>query len=130
MITELVVRLSRTGAGEAVMWFTVLLSVVSVAVMIERLIFFTTHKDNVRALAADLNKLLLANDYAAVQRALHDATFVAPDTELGKGLRALANHLAERNTKAPAEHRKRLIEYFSVRSPRFPTAGTLEKPAV
>lgn len=70
MITELVVRLSRTGAGEAVMWFTVLLSVVSVAVMIERLIFFTTHKDNVRALAADLNKLLLANDYAAAQKLL------------------------------------------------------------
>ncbi len=87
--------------------------------------------------AAELERILgkpvfasLANDYAAVQRALHDATFVAPDTELGKGLRALANHLAERNTKAPAEHRKRLIEYFSVRSPRFPTAGTLEKPAV
>lgn len=93
MITELVVRLSRTGAGEAVMWFTVLLSVVSVAVMIERLIFFTTHKDNVRALAADLNKLLLANDYAAAQklletckgfetRVLRAALEVAP---LGKG---------------------------------------------
>ena len=68
MITELIVRLSRTGAGEAVMWFTVLLSIVSVAVMIERLIFFTTHKDNVRALAADLNKLLLAGDYSAAQK--------------------------------------------------------------
>jgi biopolymer transport protein ExbB len=72
MITELVVRLSRTGAGDYVMWFTVLLSVLSVAVMIERLIFFTTHKDNVRALAADLNKLLLANDYAAAQKLLEN----------------------------------------------------------
>ena len=72
MITELIVRLSRTGAGEAVMWFTVLLSIVSVAVMIERLIFFTTHKDNVRALAADLNKLLLAGDYAAAQKLLEN----------------------------------------------------------
>jgi biopolymer transport protein ExbB len=69
-VTELVVRLSRTGAGEAVMWFMVLLSVVSVAVMIERLIFFMTHKDNVRALAADLNKLLLAGDYGAAQKLL------------------------------------------------------------
>jgi biopolymer transport protein ExbB len=70
MVTELVVRLSRTGAGEVVMWFMVLLSIVSVAVMIERLIFFMTHKDNVRALAAELNKLLLANDYPAAQRLL------------------------------------------------------------
>ncbi|MBI1948699.1 MAG: MotA/TolQ/ExbB proton channel family protein [Deltaproteobacteria bacterium] len=70
MITELIVRLSRTGAGEAVMWFTVLLSVISVAVMIERLIFFTTHKDDVRSLAAELNKLLLGNDYVAAQKLL------------------------------------------------------------
>lgn len=70
MITELIVRLARTGAGEAVMWFTVFLSVVSVAVMIERTIFFTTHKDNVRALAADLNRLLLAKDYTAAQKLL------------------------------------------------------------
>lgn len=70
MITELVVRLSRTGAGEAVMWFTVLLSVLSVAVMIERLFFFTTHKDNVRSLASDLNKLLLEGDYTAAQKLL------------------------------------------------------------
>jgi biopolymer transport protein ExbB len=70
MVTELVVRLSRTGAGEAVMWFMVALSVVSVAVMIERLIFFMTHKDNVRVLAADLNKLLLAGDYASAQKLL------------------------------------------------------------
>jgi len=47
MITELIVRLARTGAGEIVMWFTVLLSVVSVAVMIERLIFFTMNKKNI-----------------------------------------------------------------------------------
>ena len=63
MITELVVRLSRTGAGEYVMWFMVLLSVASVAAMIERAIFFATHKDNVRALATDLNKLLLEGSY-------------------------------------------------------------------
>jgi biopolymer transport protein ExbB len=53
-----------------VMWFTVLLSVISVAVMIERVIFFATHKDNVRALASDLNKLLLARDYAGAQKLL------------------------------------------------------------
>ena len=72
MITELVVRLSRTGAGEAVMWFTVLLSVLSVAVIIERFIFLTTHKDNVRALATALNKLLLEGDYTAAQKLLEN----------------------------------------------------------
>ena len=72
MITELIVRLARTGAGEAVMWFTVFLSVVSVAVMIERLIFFSTHKDNVRALAGDLNRMLLAKDYTSAQKLLEN----------------------------------------------------------
>jgi biopolymer transport protein ExbB len=73
LITDLVVRLSRTGAGAWVMWFMVLLSVVSVAVMIERLIFFTTHKDNVRGVAAELNTLLLAGDYAAAKKILENA---------------------------------------------------------
>jgi len=73
LITDLVVRLSRTGAGAWVMWFMVLLSIVSVAVMIERLIFFTTHKDNVRGVAAELNTLLLAGDYAAARKLLENA---------------------------------------------------------
>jgi biopolymer transport protein ExbB len=72
MVTELVVRLARTGAGEAVMWFIVALSIVSVAVMIERFIFFSTHKDNVRALAADLNRMLLAKDYTGAQKLLEN----------------------------------------------------------
>ena len=37
-ITEMVVKLSLTGAGHYVMLFMVLLSVVSVAVMLERLL--------------------------------------------------------------------------------------------
>jgi biopolymer transport protein ExbB/TolQ len=45
------------------MWFMVVLSVASVAAMIERAIFFATHKDNVRALANELNKLLLEGSY-------------------------------------------------------------------
>lgn len=73
MITDLVVRLSRTGAGAWVMWFMVLLSIVSVAVIIERFIFFTQHKDNVRGIAAELNTLLLSGDYAAAKRLLEGA---------------------------------------------------------
>lgn len=73
LITDLVVRLSRTGAGAWVMWFMVLLSILSVAIMIERVIFFATHKDNVRGIAAELNKLLLAGDYAAAKKLLENA---------------------------------------------------------
>jgi biopolymer transport protein ExbB len=73
MITDLVVRLSRTGAGAWVMWFMVLLSIFSVAVMIERLYFFWQHKDNVRGIAAELNTLLLAGDYAAARKLLENA---------------------------------------------------------
>lgn len=73
LITELVVRLSRTGAGAVVMWFMVLLSIMSVAVMIERLIFFATHKDNVRGIAAELNKLLLSGDYSGALKLVEGA---------------------------------------------------------
>jgi biopolymer transport protein ExbB len=73
LITELVVRLSRTGAGAAVMWFMVGLSIISVAFMIERIIFFATHKDNVRGIASELNKLLLAGDYVAAKKMLESA---------------------------------------------------------
>lgn len=73
MITELIVRFSRTGAGEAVMWFMVLLSIVSVALIIERTIFFALHRDNVRSMAAELSKLFLAKDYAQARKMLEDA---------------------------------------------------------
>jgi biopolymer transport protein ExbB len=73
LITELVVRLSRTGAGAAVMWAMVALSVISVAFMIERIFFFMTHKDNVRGIASELNKLLLAGDYTSAKKLLESA---------------------------------------------------------
>jgi biopolymer transport protein ExbB len=44
-----------------------------VAVIIERFIFFTQHKDNVRGIAAELNKLLLSGDYAAAKKLLENA---------------------------------------------------------
>ena len=69
-ITQMVVKLARTGAGSYVMWFMVLLSVVSVAVMIERFIFFAQHKDDVHTLAVDLNKLFMAGEYDKAQELL------------------------------------------------------------
>ena len=73
MITELVVRLSRTGAGEGVMWFMVLLSIMSVALIIERLIFFAMHRDNVREIAAELSKLFLSGEHEKARELLENA---------------------------------------------------------
>jgi biopolymer transport protein ExbB len=69
-ITEMVVRLSRTGAGTAVMWFMVLLSVFSVAVMIERLLFFQRNQGNVRELGGKLNKLFIQGHYSEAKKLL------------------------------------------------------------
>lgn len=73
MITELVVRFSRTGAGEVVMWSMVVLSVISVSLIFERLLFFVTHRDNLRTLAAELNALFLKGDYEKARTLLQDA---------------------------------------------------------
>ncbi len=73
LITDLVVRLSRTGAGAVVMWGMVFLSIISVAVMIERFIFFTTHNDNVKGVATKLSGLLLSGDYAGARGLLEHA---------------------------------------------------------
>jgi biopolymer transport protein ExbB len=62
-LTELVVRLSRTGAGSYVMWFMVVLSVISVAIMFERVFFFQSNAGNVRGMALELNKLFLEHSY-------------------------------------------------------------------
>ncbi len=72
----------------------------------------------------------LANDYAGVQKALTEATWIGSDSELAKGMQSLATQLLEKTAKPHAEPRKRLVEYFSVRSPRFGNTQTIEKPAV
>jgi len=72
-ITEMVVKLSLTGAGHYVMLFMVLLSVVSVAVMLERLYFFMTNRDNVANMAVELNKLFLEGNYEKAQSLLKGA---------------------------------------------------------
>ncbi len=69
-ITEMVVKLSRTGAGTAVMWFMVGLSVISVAFMIERFIFFQSNQGNVRDLAKRLNDLFLQQKYGEAKELL------------------------------------------------------------
>ncbi|MFZ9888343.1 MAG: MotA/TolQ/ExbB proton channel family protein [Myxococcota bacterium] len=72
-ITDLIVRFSRTGAGDAVMWFMVLLSVASVAVIIERALFFFLNRGNVRAMAVDLQQLFLDGRYGEAQALVKNA---------------------------------------------------------
>jgi biopolymer transport protein ExbB len=56
-ITEMVVKLSRTGAGSVVMWFMVFLSVISITFIVERAIYFTKFKSKVADLSSELQKL-------------------------------------------------------------------------
>jgi biopolymer transport protein ExbB/TolQ len=61
---QLIERLQRvaSGGGGWVLWVMILLSVVSVAIMAERLLFFTSHRDNIDALTDKLIKLLRESD--------------------------------------------------------------------
>lgn len=72
-ITDLMVRFSRTGAGDVVMWFMVFLSVVSVAVIIERALFFFLNRGNVRAMAVELNQLFLRGKYDEARELVKNA---------------------------------------------------------
>ncbi len=72
----------------------------------------------------------LANDYASVQRAVTEGTWLSPDTELARGIATLADALLERQSKPAAEPKKRLVEYFSIRSPRLANSQQAENPAV
>jgi biopolymer transport protein ExbB/TolQ len=69
-ITELVVRLSRTGAGSVVMWAMVVLSVASIAVIIERWVFFWKHEGNVQEMASDLHRFFLSGSYDEARKML------------------------------------------------------------
>ncbi len=61
---QLIERLQRvaSGGGGWVLWIMILLSVVSIAIMAERLLFFVTRRDDIDALTDKLMKLLRADD--------------------------------------------------------------------
>ncbi|HVV53183.1 MAG TPA: MotA/TolQ/ExbB proton channel family protein [Polyangia bacterium] len=64
------------GAGW-VLWLLVALSVVSLAIMLERLWFFRTHRASRRDLAADIRRLLLEGDERAGAAALAPSEIAA-----------------------------------------------------
>ena len=61
---QLIERLQRvaSGGGGWVLWLMIALSIVSIAIMAERLIFFMTHRDDTDALTEKLIKLLRNKD--------------------------------------------------------------------
>ncbi len=75
---QLIERLQRvaSGGGGWVLWIMILLSVVSVAIMAERIIFFATRRDDIDALTNKLIKLLRANDHKGAQELLRKSKSV------------------------------------------------------
>ncbi len=53
-----------------VLYLMIVLSIVSVSVMVERVLFFLRHRDDIDGLGRDLEKLLHAGDLAAVKKRL------------------------------------------------------------
>ena len=75
---QLIERLQRvaSGGGGWVLWVMILLSVVSVAVMAERILFFASRRDDIDALTNKLIKLLRSNDHKGAQELLRKSKSV------------------------------------------------------
>ena len=69
---QLIERLQRvaSGGGGWVLWIMIALSVVSIAIMAERLLFFGARRDNIDALTDQLVKLLRADDHVGAKALL------------------------------------------------------------
>jgi biopolymer transport protein ExbB len=69
--------LSFTLLGsEWVLWVLIALSVISIAIMIERAFYFATHRVDATALATELRRLIGKGDLDAARERLHDANTV------------------------------------------------------
>jgi biopolymer transport protein ExbB len=89
-ITEAFKGFALLGA-EWVMWVLAALSVISIAIMIERAMYFAGQRPNVASLIADLRKALAGGDHAAASKRVENAKGVTAavaramlaDAELG-----------------------------------------------
>ena len=78
MITELTVRISNAGAGNIIMWFMVVLSVVSVILIVERVLHFRRACGDLEIQYARLSAHLRNEEFdAALEELEHDPTMVA-----------------------------------------------------
>ena len=96
MITDLVVKVSLTGAGSAVMWFLVLLSIISLTLVIERWVFFMKNSGEASLLAQQIGSKLASGELEAAQEILkgengYAATVVSAALEIApKGKEAMS----------------------------------------
>jgi biopolymer transport protein ExbB len=72
-LVEWLQRLMTNFGAEWVMWLMLALSVVSVAVMLERAWFYLSLRDDLAALAARLREALRKGDYEAAKKQLDDS---------------------------------------------------------
>lgn len=72
---QLVERLQRvaSGGGGWVLWLMLALSVLSIAIMLERIIFFASRRDDIDALTKSLIEMLKVGDKKAAKKLLDDS---------------------------------------------------------
>jgi biopolymer transport protein ExbB len=99
-LTEWLQRLMTNFGAQWVMWLLLGLSVISVAVMLERGWFYMSMRDDLSRLATDLRDLLRGGDYEAARRKMEAspsaeaAVVVAGLTEMDKGKAAAQEAMA------------------------------------
>jgi pilus assembly protein CpaE len=59
------------------------------------------------------------NDYARVGRAIQEGGAVEQGSELGRGFTELAGQMLDRKLSAPAESKRRFVEYFNISPAKF-----------
>ena len=111
MITDLVVKVSLTGAGSAVMWFLVLLSIISLTVVIERWVFFVKNSGAADLLAQQIGGKLAAGETEEAKKYSKRDWFRSQSGE--RGLRGVSQRqrshveMAQSTAKVEAALRKR-----------------------
>ena len=71
-ITQMMVQISRAGAGTWIMWFMVALSVVSLILIVERFIFFWRRMGDAELLHAGLSEQLREGDLPGAKALVQD----------------------------------------------------------
>src|SRR4051812_39502940 len=114
-ITSRFLSFTLLGA-EWVLWLLIGLSVISFAIMLERLWYFTSHRVNVESLASDLRRLLGKGQLSEAQGRAREAKSFEGDVvsagvaEFEQGPDAVA----EAMSGAKAEHRLKLERNLAV----------------
>ncbi|MBI2824743.1 MAG: MotA/TolQ/ExbB proton channel family protein [Planctomycetia bacterium] len=114
-LTEVFLKVAFLGA-EWVLWLLVALSVLSVAIMIERLIYFGARRVNVDALSAELARLLRAGDLQQAHELVKGSKAIECIV-VARGLQAAhrgAQAASEAMQSAKARERLRMESLLSV----------------